>query len=134
MAAPKPQGVITTEDFEGLVRALGSIGAANMHDRAIGFGRPKHGALVGKFNAVWSEVVIGAATDLSQVDVPHSLGAVPVRCILEGWSDTAADIAVAATPVFQERWTNTTAIVRVFKVLGAGSLVGARLSFMVGGE
>lgn len=130
----KPQGVITVEDFEGVVRALAAIGSANMHDRALGFGTPKHGALVGKLNAVWSEVVITAATDLTSVDVPHNLGSVPVLCELTHSDNPASpDVFFVARPVNQHLWTKSTAVVAVAKAAGAGTVVGARLTFRVGG-
>jgi hypothetical protein len=133
----KPKGALPSAAIdEAVSRALARrLGAANMQDRALGYGRPKHGELAGKQNAVWSEVEIKAADDPSDLEVPHALGSVPVFCTLMFWDNpTTADVFVAARPVFVHRWTTSTCRVAVAKVSGAGTLAGTRLTFLVGGE
>lgn len=135
MAKQRPKGSLTLEDAVRKV-LLGGVGGANLQDRALGYGRPKHGALVGKQNAVYADVVINDVTDLAGVEVPHNLGSVPVLCQLVQWENAAdATLAFVANQVNQHKWTSSTCVVRVTRVDGgAGSIDGTRLTFMVGGE
>ena len=133
----KPKGGFPTALVQELInQSLGrALGDANFADRALGFGKPEHGRLVGKQRAVWSQVRITAAMNLADVEVPHNLGMVPVVCTLHHWENTLTpDVFLAARPVRVERWTATTCRVAILKTGGAGAVDGTLATFMVGGE
>lgn len=134
----KPQGAIPTQAIDTAVRRAltKALGASNMQDRALGHGRPKNGALVGKQNAVWANVVLTSATvpDPLNVDVAHNLGAVPVVCNLVHWENAnTPDVFFIVRPVNQHKWTRSSCTVAYVKS-GTGNVDGTVLTFMVGGE
>lgn len=136
MAAPNPQGSVPPPGLDEAIRAAltKALGAANLQDKAFGYGKPKAGVLVGKHNAVWSTVRLLAGADLNDVEVPHSLGDVPVVCQLHHWDNaTTPDVFFIARPILAHKWTKSTCRVAV-KMSGSGSADDTVLTFLVGGE
>lgn len=110
-----------------------SLGDSNLQDRGLGLGKPKDGGLVGKSNSVWAKAAVKSGSSLTDFEVQHTLGAVPVLCRLERVeSPLDPDVQVVATPIKMNLWTKTTCRVALNELVG--SLSGATLTFYVGGE
>jgi hypothetical protein len=128
---PRPilgNGVADTRGDESLRQGR----AAEFQDRALGQGSTRPGSLVGKANAVWAEVNITGLASLTDVRVPHALGAVPVLCELVEARNAGGTPFVVASPILKERWDKSQCRVAVNIV--SGTQAGTVLKFRVGGE
>jgi hypothetical protein len=116
-----------TSDLAALLSSLGDV---NMSDRGFGFSLSESG-LWGR-DDVWCRRVTLKAGD-TEIEVPHALGRVPGWAhMLELESGPSNDSACVATSVKKPSWTLSTVRVRITAV-GAGSIAGARATFLIGG-
>jgi len=121
-------------------RGLGvrTLYGPELTSKSLGVGDPDGaGAVrVGKQNAVWAKVNLiggGAPGTAREFDVGHDLGTVPVLCELKEWDNptTPETYLSTARPVGKEKWTATSARVRILLI--AGSFDGCVATFKVSG-
>lgn len=106
--------------------------AAEFRDRTFGQGSGAPGTLVGKQNAVWADVDLTGLT-LTDVRVPHSLGAIAVTCeFVEVVRGGGAGIYPSVQPIIKDRWDRSQC--RVSINLNGGTQTGTVLKFRISGQ
>lgn len=94
-----------------------ALGEANLQKEALGFGQPADGGAMGRFAAVWAKGALTGAT--SQIlDLPHSLGRVPVSVVLDhvDCPPGTEPMHVSAQPYDKDKWTATLCRMHIYLV------------------
>lgn len=101
-----------------------------MAEGGLTFGKLVDGGKVGKFAAEYRKV---AGTAAGTYLIPHGLGFVPAWAMLVAYDNTSTpNTLLVAGPNEYDKWTATEVRVRAFAVVG--SVAGAAMWFMIGGE
>lgn len=129
-----PAGTIPGELVDELLeQLLQRIGDANIPPGAIGHGKMEHLGKPKGLNQQWVKVNL-TGLDLDNVDVPHTLGAVPEYCALwETENTTTPATFLQARPVEKDKWTVSNCRVAI-NVNAVGSATDCIATFQVGGE
>jgi hypothetical protein len=113
-------------------KVLTELGAANLRERALGYGTLKDGENVGKQNAVAATIRLSGP---GEYEVPHKLGTKPVLCELKKVVSAVGATPVphaSASPVRESEWTETTCRVNII-LTSAGTLSNTVATFIIKG-
>ncbi len=116
---------------DDLRESLGKLGDGNMQKRGLSWGRLEHGNDAGSQDAVYSKVTLVAGRDV--YEVRHTLGHVPGFIRLIDSENTITQAShYSVIPWDKRRWTENTAFVRVYAMVG--NLAGGSITLHIGGE
>ena len=130
MTLPRSSGVTPAPSSGADDPLRGRLGAANMQQRAVGFGQVLHLKPVGGLNAVYSIVDLGKESQ-ANVNVPHNLGQIPVWCMLLELNGNGTNVMGIGTPVRKDLWTVTSC--RMALYFNIGGMTGTTATFLVAG-